>query len=342
MRDQDHEYDHDTDHDHNPVDDFDTPIDAPNTNADPTVPAGDDRLSWDVTCRGCGYNLRGHRFDAGCSECGLPVFESLHREELAGQDPDWIKSLRNGMTTLLAGICVMILVVLVGFVIGFNSAMNSANQGPPAPGAQPTADTGILLFSLASTLVSAAIFGAAIWLTTAPEPNPPSPQTTRVVARWGFAIAFTLSVIGSLVGVMMPPGQSQAGTAASYGLNIVNTLATCVAVPAILLYLRSLAERIPNPGLASQTLVVTWGLTICFIATLGVTMISAIIAGAPGSSPSQATVGIFGAYGCLVGLGFLVFGIWWLVLMCRYQSQFSLVHRNALNRSDNLPQPAGF
>jgi len=50
---------------------------------------------------------------------------------------------------------------------------------------------------------------------------------------------------------------------------------------------------------------------------------------------------LIGAGGCLMGLGMLVFGIWWLVLIVRYRNRFNEAARmaRATWATDDTGQP---
>src|SRR5262245_44630413 len=67
------------------------------------------RLDQDVTCRRCGYNLRGQSPDGVCSECGTPVGRSLMGDLLRFSDPKWVRSLASGMDWIMVGVILSVL-----------------------------------------------------------------------------------------------------------------------------------------------------------------------------------------------------------------------------------------
>ncbi len=50
----------------------------------------------DTLCMRCCYNLRGLSANGRCPECGAPINVSLHGDNLAYANPDWIKRVRKG------------------------------------------------------------------------------------------------------------------------------------------------------------------------------------------------------------------------------------------------------
>jgi hypothetical protein len=60
----------------------------------------DDRLTRDLHCVQCGYNLRGLPRTGHCGECGAPVEWSLAGGGLSFADPNWLERLRGGAACL--------------------------------------------------------------------------------------------------------------------------------------------------------------------------------------------------------------------------------------------------
>jgi hypothetical protein len=57
----------------------------------------DGRLSHDVTCAGCGHNVRGLPLDGVCGECATAVATSLTGTALLGADPRWLRAMAAGV-----------------------------------------------------------------------------------------------------------------------------------------------------------------------------------------------------------------------------------------------------
>jgi hypothetical protein len=55
-----------------------------------------------ATCNGCGYALQGLNIDGACPECARPVLASLRGDSLQCASPDYLQTLRRGITTFIA------------------------------------------------------------------------------------------------------------------------------------------------------------------------------------------------------------------------------------------------
>lgn len=64
----------------------------------------DRSIEHDVTCLGCGYNLRGLRPAGRCPECGGSVEVSLKNRWLDGADPATVRRVRRGLWLLLVSV----------------------------------------------------------------------------------------------------------------------------------------------------------------------------------------------------------------------------------------------
>lgn len=62
------------------------------------------RFVEDLSCNGCGYNLRGMRQADECPECGQHVEASLHMQELVMADPAWLRKLATGGWFVFTGL----------------------------------------------------------------------------------------------------------------------------------------------------------------------------------------------------------------------------------------------
>lgn len=72
------------------------------------LPDAQGRIGTDVTCRFCGYNLRGLLPDGLCPECGKPVEASTYRYLLEFADPAWVRSLAGGANWILGAVLVSV------------------------------------------------------------------------------------------------------------------------------------------------------------------------------------------------------------------------------------------
>jgi hypothetical protein len=68
----------------------------------PSIPApSEQRITFDLGCSSCGYNLRTLEYAALCPECGQPVSTSLRRSKLASASPARLAQMRIGSTVLI-------------------------------------------------------------------------------------------------------------------------------------------------------------------------------------------------------------------------------------------------
>ncbi len=71
------------------------------------------RVDEEITCRRCGYNLRGSPSDGACPACGATVERSIHGDRLRFCNPAWVCTLASGMNWIVAGIALFIVASVV-------------------------------------------------------------------------------------------------------------------------------------------------------------------------------------------------------------------------------------
>jgi len=280
----------------------------------PTDASG--RVAADLPCLSCGYNLRGQWPSGACPECGMGIGDAVSGDRLALADPGWVARLRNGMTSLLW----LILIIVVGAVMmGVIAAVTL-----PAGGPQGGLPTEMIIMGGIFSLVVVAVSLYGYLNLTAPEPAPlGGDPTQRQVARVGLLTAIGLGFVQSILDL------TAASPAGSSLVGLLATLANLIGYFALMTYLAMLARRVPDPGLASQTGIVKWGMSAGFV-LVGLTHL-VTLAVSPGGAPTSpfpagggAELGVaLMGLGCLMGLAFLVFGIWSIVLMFMYRSRFA-------------------
>jgi hypothetical protein len=64
----------------------------------------DGRVSTDLPCVECGYNLRTQTLHGRCPECGAPILRSLQSDHLIFANRAWLRSLHRGTGLLLGAI----------------------------------------------------------------------------------------------------------------------------------------------------------------------------------------------------------------------------------------------
>lgn len=279
----------------------------------------DGRLDEDIHCRDCGYNLRGQSLEGSCPECGTPVERSLASDHLRFANDDWLRSLYTGASFLAIGtLCLIPLSCVIG---GIGSAFSGLSPSPSGFGSGLNSSAMLAegISSLLSAIAGLIVSGYGTWKLCQPEPGAilgtPSDSAARAIARWTVLPANAISVFIAffyfvpVAEVLMVAGVIDALTA----------IPALVGFVASLIYLRKLALRVPDESLASQTRIVMWG--IIGTVTLGIpAMLVIVLLAVGGSSPAIAPIA---ACACFLGVGLLVFGIWWLVIMFRFRSVFA-------------------
>jgi hypothetical protein len=301
-------------------------------------------LETDLNCIHCGYNLRGQRTDGDCSECGTPIAYSMRSDLLKFADTRWLRGLKQGVMWVLIGTFAGIGLSMVagGAEAAFqvNAASSSLNQqGPFAP--PPSTPMLVALIKFVAVLVANAMTGFGYWRLTEPEPPPNKPRVTRPLTRWTILPAYGISVLGALLLI----GRTNALDLISAAMDVAAALLAIVGFVASMLYLRLLATRSQDRGLAKQTSIVMWGMIGTGAAfALGVTLFAGV-AGLASPSPNSMLSLIF-VVACPLAHAFFVFAVWWVVLLFFYQSRFakminlSIKHRHEMReQATATPRP---
>ena len=297
---------------------------------------GHQRLDTDLSCRGCGYNLRGLGLGQTCPECGMAVDWSAQGDLLQYANVHWLGKLKQGMTWYIVAIFATIGLAIVNGVISM--ALQAPTNFQPSSSqqsGQPTfnqmmpqsqGSSAQLAVTLVIGMISAAMFVIAVWMLTTPEPGQQedSPMNARSLFRWGWIIGAALTTAANTIML--------ANVLVAMGVSLAGMIPSLVAYFAMFVYLRRLALRVPDAGLAGQTRTVMWGIVasygVMIVAALAmlIAMVAAFSSSSGGSGPGAglaagALIGIGGV--CLAGLGILVFGIWGLVLTFLYRARFA-------------------
>jgi hypothetical protein len=295
------------------------------------------RIDADITCRGCGYNLRGQSLSNTCPECGASVEWSTRVDRLAYHDPAWLGSLKRGMLWFIIAIFAAIALSFVNFVVA--SVLQPAGASPFAPqpgqaGSPPNftqamrsqmGGTAQLAVGLVIGMISSALYLIGIWQLTTPMPGASEGPvcSSRVLFRWGWITATAISLAGQAA-LMVHLWVGMA-------LSVLTLVPMLFAFFAMFVYLGGLARRVPNRSLASQTRTVMWGFVLSiglFPAAFLLAMLVALLGG--NSSGIAAAVAIITCGGACLGLlGVVGLSLWWLVLLFFYYADFAKAEQHA-------------
>jgi hypothetical protein len=257
-------------------------------------------LDRDCPCRKCAYNLRGLSQGGRCPECGTPVGLSTAGDLLRFADPNWLTTLARGLSFILWGILVNIIVGVFGAV---------ALRGQP----------GQAWISIVSGLMG--LWGA--WLLTEPDPSGLGEERyskARKLVRITLLVGLAGRVLrATLVSFNLTNGP-EVGLALLLG-SVGTAFVAIIGEFAQLAYIQKLAWRIPDKDLAHRANFIRWPYTmsLAVFALAGAVSRLSSFYGARRSAraPVSATLGISGCLGVLALLGSVVFGLMALFLLIR-------------------------
>jgi MFS family permease len=315
--------------------------DAPARGQDPAaaLPAtavdGDGRLLEDVSCRRCGYNLRGLEASGPCPECTTPIGRSLHGDLLCFSDPDWVEALARGAR-------IYVFAIVAGFVLG-------AILGGAIGAIIAISGTVPVLAIIAIVVVVLFVTGLQIWaywMITTPDPGRDEslqPITMRAVARYGLILSTVFGFAGTLLEpqvTSMVFGESST-LPGSLGFRTVvfvasgaTAILSLIAMYALFEYARSLADRIPDDRLARHTRIVMWGYLIPTAIVQATAFVSAAMY--PGGQGQTTGEIVLLAIMGIAALPAMVFSVWGIVLVFWYRRRF---FREAASAREMWAQP---
>ncbi len=261
--------------------------DPPSVNADGLASVVVDS---DLLCRTCGYNLRGLSLRGECPECRTPVHRALHGDRLSYSDPRWVRMLARGMWLLNAALgCSVVLIVLLLLV-------------------QPLREHAWLPTSLALALGGIAVAGA--WLVTQRDPADTErdpPVTWRRTLRVAIIAAVALEAFDDVLA-----HSTDATRGLTAAASLLGSAMWIIVILAAFRHAISLARRIPDPDLVSQTHGTMWGL----ICSYGLASIIGALMLSPANFPPVLTM-LFGL-SCTVIVACVIFTLWSMSLIARY------------------------
>jgi len=208
------------------------------------------RVTEDVLCLSCGYNLRGLALGDVCPECGAAVARSMLGNRLRYASLTFVKRLHTAMVMELGAVLFMLLGSIAMFGIVFAMQGRTAGVGAGLMG----------LIGLSSALASFVSL-AAMWIFTTEDPGSldPSSLSLRATVRGSLIVLATVMVLN----IVFTTGTSFTGPTIGAGaavmiLGVVGLIANIVRYVSVMTYLAKIAARIPNEKLQKSARRFRW------------------------------------------------------------------------------------
>lgn len=267
----------------------------------------DGRVNEDISCRRCGYNLRGLLLNGRCPECATPVGRSIQGDLLQFSDPRWVGQLASGMNWLLVSIVIGVVAPCLVSIVANTIIL-------------PQPVLAIFMTGLSQPVSAILMIGLGViplvgyWKVTTPDPAEPEEpgmnarKLTRFTQVAGFCL-WPLKDFSRLAGLHF----------IMITLNFVGPVIGIVGFFAVFRYARRLAIRIPDNTLARHCRIVMWGLvtmTAIEVVILATTVMKTPmpIAMQPVFPLQPIAVAVIS-----VTVGSLVFGIWSIVFVVKFR-----------------------
>jgi len=197
----------------------------------------------DLSCLGCGYNLRTLADDGRCPECGRFVRDSLRLHGLLrNSDPDWLLRLHDGLgliwrsviaivgtVVLTAGLLLALIAIQPRFsVVAHESILQAI-----------LSSAGVIVFLIAPFMTA-----RGLWQIFQSEPSRPVQQTRLMDAALPLALGGPVAMVGgALVCVKALFGQSGAHATLTGGTLIVCVIIVWLLVVVFVAHLQNIEAR---------------------------------------------------------------------------------------------------
>ena len=262
---------------------------------DADKPKGEDEhavLSHDVTCRKCGYNLRGLSRDGTCPECATAVALSAREDYLCFAEPGYVAKLARGNRWILRGLTLIVGCALL-IMLGFVSVVPTV--GGPSELLVAVAERSMVLCILGA-VSGALLFLFGLWAITSGEPTVYDTRR-QDAARRLVRGCLLIGLLGVFLGVVVPRLNPPLRVMAAFEiLSLGFSVAGVVGIAAYFRYLRGIAERFPDrqfaqrAGALARDLTVSFGVLVAFGAlNVVVRWGPALLPGGQSASPVAST-----------------------------------------------------
>ncbi len=222
----------------------------------------------DLFCAECGYDLAGLDLSGDCPECGALIARSLERT-LGNASDDYLGKLSFGLLIVLVVTLVSIVNQIAQIAVSIASAFAAGVGGVPLK----YADLALSLLGI-TTIFLAGVGLYGWWLFTTRDPGLTGRHdgtTARRIVRISIIIT-TVITVGSALNQVFVPMNAYAG-ATTFNAIIVGAIVLSIfsigawvaQYLATMLYIRWLADRVPDVPIANQTRLYIWLLPVLYV-----------------------------------------------------------------------------
>lgn len=288
----------------------------------PRLPYGNDnRLLTAHRCIECHFILYTLPVDGVCPECGRPVRESIRGNQLKDSDVEWLKSVRSGLGWMALAVFIGALMFALAYFAEVTSLLEALgfDTSPVSTGGVSTPPLAVRMINLSIILLPALAYITAMIDLTAPERWARKTYRSRAAARWTLIPGYALMIIMAGLFTVPEPILLMIGA--------ICAIAAAVLLPigyiSLLLYLHTLARRVPAKPLARQTLMLLFALIGWHIALFALTLFAGIAENMGTSVGGTIFHSRVGLVGMIATLFKIFFAVWWIFLLNAFRDRLS-------------------
>jgi hypothetical protein len=252
-----------------------------------------ERVKEDRPCLICGYNIKGIQTEDNCPECGTPIARSLRGFLLRYSAPEYLQTLRRGITIVEVSILLQILFTVGTVVVTIVVRTSLAGGAPPAKGAPPGGSGLGLAWEQTQQIAGMLIQWLGLWgwwMFTSEDPGLTTQDPAHKARRF-LRLFLTISAVlamGGAIMVFIPQMRSQimgaaGGLPSIPGLSILlivgilGLIAQLVGFIATMNYMAYLSRRVPDAAIEQKVKRYRWLFPVLYVFGCGIGGIIAFV-----------------------------------------------------------------